>query len=140
MSAFIINDKTLNRILTFINGWNFHGNAKLKEKFWDLKPYEQDETTEQVLNHIGLVIKELNAEAVSQRYSEKHAKQEFFYSPEKCDIFQAYNHLRCLTYQLSEGNVPETDLYKLLEEVEKTFEEEIACEHPKVKSADWEAK
>ena len=71
---------------------------------------------------------------------EKAEKQDFLYSQEKCNIFQAYNHIRCLTYQMNEGDVPETDLYKLLEEIERQFEVEIASGHPKVKKAEWEAK
>ena len=140
MSSFIVNDKTINRILTFFSSWNFSGNIKLKDEFWGLVYLGIDETTEQVLSSIGLLLKELNAKAVSQRYNEKLKVSGFSYSEENCNIFQAYNHLRCLTYQMMEGNVPETDLYKLLERIENQFEEQIASEHPKVKDAEWEAK
>jgi hypothetical protein len=140
MSAFIVNDKTLNRILTFLNHWRFYENDKLKMKFWGLVKQEKDETQEQVLNSIGLMIKELNAEAVNQRYEEDNGKQEFFYSPSDCGIFQAYNHIRCLTYQMLEGNVPKKKLYKILQEIENQIAFEIAGEHPQVKSAEWEAK
>jgi len=140
MSAYIVNDKTLNRILTFVNDWNFYNNTELKKRFWDLIKYDKDETPEQVLSKVGLILKELNSKAVEQRYNEKHDKQEFVYSFEKCDIFQAYQHLGCLIYQMSEGNVPETDLYKLLQEIETRMGLQIANEHPKVKNAEWNAK
>ena len=140
MSAFIVNDKTLNRILSFIDSWNFYENGNLKFRFWDLgKPILDVDEQEDILERIGLKIKELNAKAVNQRYSEDNGEQEFKYNFEKCDVFQAYNHLRCLTYQMNEGKIPEMDLYKLLEEIERQFEQEIAGEHPKVKSAEWEA-
>ena len=137
MSSCIVNDKTLNRILTFMSGWNFYNNSKLKFAFWKLT--EPKEEREKELKAIGLRIKSLNAEAINQRYNEANGKQKFIYSFEECDIYQAYNHLRCLTYQMLEGNIPKKRLYKLLEKIETLMAIEIANEHEKVTSAEWDA-
>ena len=114
MSSFIVNDKTINRILTFMNRWDFAGNSKEKFSFWKLSgEYNSEEEREEELSRIGLILKDLNARAVFQRYAEKEQKQEFKYKIETCNIFQAYQHIRCLTYQMAEGDIPKTDLYKL---------------------------
>jgi len=149
MSSYIINDKTLNRILTFFNNWDFYENSKIKFSFWDLgkvklkgkkfPSFLETDEQEDILERIGLKLKQLNAEAVGQRYNEKVEEQEFEYKKEKCNIFQAYNHLRCLTYQMSEGDVPTTEIYKLLEKIENLMAVEIANETKEVKDAEWDA-
>jgi len=154
MSSFLISDKTLNRILTFIGKkWNFYDNVKLKRQFWDDFGYKElsdkekeslnnmsnDEETDFILNKIGFVFKEINTEAVNQRYNEKSKTKPFKFQYEECDIFQAYNHLRCLTYQMNEGNIPETETYKFLQEIENLLAVQIANETKEVKNAEWEA-
>ena len=139
MSAFIVNDKTLNRILTFLGNWDFEGNSELKRVFGELAiNVEDDETGKQILNSIGIILKDLNCEAVSQRYREGKYKNNYFYTPEKCDIKQAYMHLCCLTYQCCEGNIPNTKIYKLLERMEKHLEHAICWKE--CKGLEWEAK
>ncbi|MCK5225197.1 MAG: hypothetical protein KAQ89_00615 [Planctomycetes bacterium] len=139
MSAFIVNDKTLNRILTFLGNWDFGGNAETKKAFWALaKNVEDDATHEQILNSIGVILNDLNREAVSQRYKEDKHKSDYFYTAEKCDIKQAYMHLCCLTYQCCEGNIPNTKIYKLLERMEKHLEHAICWKE--CKGLEWEAK
>lgn len=139
MSAFIVSDKTLSRILTFLGNWDFEGNSKLKKDFWALvKNAEDDETNEQILNSIGVILNNLNCTAVSQRYSEEKCKSDYFYTPEKCDIKQAYMHLCCLTYQCCEGNTPNTKIYKFLERIEKHLEHVICWKG--CKGLEWEAK
>ena len=154
MSSFLVNDKTINRILTFLNNWNFYENGKLKFNFWNKLGYTElskkekenlnklsnEEEQTLVLSKVGNVIKEINNEAVNQRYLERGKSSKFNYKFEECDIFQAYNHLRCLTYQMNEGNIPETETYKLLQEIENLMALQIANEHEKVKNAEWEAK
>ena len=137
MSSFICSDKLFNRILTFFDNWDFYNDSKVKFAFWKLvgKPNER----EKELSRIGLKLKSLNVEAVNQRYSEDNGKQNFIYKKEDCNIYQAYNHIRCLTYQMSEGNVPKTKIYKLLEKIENLIALQIANENPKVKNAEWDA-
>ena len=143
MSSWIVNDLTINRILSFLGDWDFGHNTKLRKSFWDIiekpkaKGWEYD--TDKWLSAIGLKIKELNAEAVNQRYNEDNGKQEFTFIYSPCKIEQAYIHLRCLTYQMNEGNVPETNLYKLLEEIEKEMAIKIAWEVTEKMNLEWEA-
>jgi len=153
MSAFIVNDKTINRILSFISSWNFYENADLKFNFWNRLGYDEltqkekeglnnltnEEEQNLILSKIGFVLKEINTEAVNQRYQEKTKAEPFNFKYEPCNIFQAYNHLRCLTYQMLEGNIPETETYKLLQKIENQMAFQIAGEHNKVKNAEWEA-
>ena len=142
MSSFIVNDKTINRILSFLAMWNFGENVKLKQKLKNLSLFIE---TNKDLQEFGQDLKKLNYEAVKQRY-EKLSKEEvervdnFKFKDEKCDIYQAYQHLRCLTYQMAEGDIPETDLYKVMQEVELQLERSIALITIEKLSLEWEAK
>ncbi len=139
MSAFVVNDKTINRILTFLGNWDFGGDLKLKEEYWALaEKIEEDLTDEQILNSIGIKFKELNYQAVSQRYREDQNKIEYFYIPQQCDIKQAYMHLCCLTYQCCEGDIPSSKIYKLLERIEVCLEHVICWNQ--CKALEWQAK
>ena len=114
MSAFLIADKTLNRILSYLDeelrrsawlrskfeaalGVNFAGDWKtaLGQKMWDL-----------------------NQLALGYRYADP--KQELFYqfSPVPCPATQAYKSVQCWLYQCCEGDIPDASkLYTFFDTV-----------------------
>lgn len=144
MSSFIVNDKTINRLLTFIDKWNFNEDKETKEAFFNLtaKPYREEDidAPEKVLSRVGTKLLSLNAEAVSQRYSEEQQEIVYLYQYKPCKLPQAYNHLRCLTYQMAEGDIVKKKLYRILQKMETLMAVEIADGTEEVKKAEWEAK
>ena len=114
MSAFLVADKTLNRIISHLDdaltrsdwfrskfeaalGVNFAGDWKtaLGQKMWDL-----------------------NQLALGYRYGD--SKQELFYqfSPVPCSAIQAYKSVQCWLYQCCEGDIPEVSkLYTFFDTV-----------------------
>lgn len=148
MSSFIVNDLTINRIVTFLFEYKGrYGNpfADIKKEFREMgfKIVDLNENFER--KAFGTALKILNAKAVFQRYKGKisvgeiEATKEYKYQIVRTSLHQAYNHLRCLTYQMSEGDVPETELFKVLEKLETEMAIEIAEQTKEVKDAEWEA-
>lgn len=126
MSAFIVSNKTMNQALEAMRlcGFNHHG------------IYLDDPDDNQKL---GEKLLELNAKAVAQRYKEPEQKTDFKFEWSECNEFQALKSLQCLIYQCSEGNVPETELYKILKECESSLQQLIIDELPRYKAAKWDA-
>jgi len=138
MSAYIVNDLTINRILTFLDGWDFGFDTKLKSKIESLSKKIEEEK----LKEIGLKLLKLNCESVARRYNEpinkKRIKEyEFFYAP--CSIEQAFMHLCCLTYQSCEGDCNKKRLYKVLEDLEDCIRESIVFKVCNKLKCEWEA-
>src|SRR4051812_1158656 len=69
------------------------------------------------LDLLGRDLYALNREAVRQRYGTADPVPEYrFRPPGDVPKVQLYKSLRCLLYQCSEGDVPETALYRRVEE------------------------
>lgn len=109
MSAYIVDDNIINRIVTWIY------------KEFDLSPNFKKNFCER-LNDINkanlrLAMINMNIEAVNQRYSEKTKLRKFFNcSNIEADDVQVCKSMSCWLYQCSEGNIGERDLYKLFKE------------------------
>lgn len=145
MSSFIVNDLTINRILTFLSRWDFGHNLQLRSAFErEVKSFLID--NDENLQKIGKVLITLNWDATNQRYSGELSKEEdelikdYKYEYAPTSLEQAYKHLGCLTYQMSEGDIPETKLYKILEEIEDQMARAIAWKVIEKMNLEWEAK
>ena len=77
------------------------------------------------LTQLGRAFWSMNASAMVQRYPSIHGTDEHrdylgasaayvYRAPRHLDMAQMVKSLHCLTYQCSEGDVPECDLYKRL--------------------------
>jgi hypothetical protein len=135
VSAFLIADKTLNRILSYLDeelrrsawlrskfeaalGVNFAGDWKtaLGQKMWDL-----------------------NQLALGYRYGDPKQELSYQFSPVPCPAIQAYKSMQCWLYQCCEGEIPETS--KLF-----TFFDTVVVQHiansiitktPAYEQAEW---
>jgi hypothetical protein len=135
VSAFLVADKTLNRIISYLDdelarsdwlrskfttalGVNFAGDWRtaLGQKMWDL-----------------------NQLALGYRYGDQ--KQEFFYqfSPVPCPVIQAYKSVRCWLYQCCEGDIPEASkLYTFFDTVVvRHIANSIITKTPEYDQAEW---
>src|SRR5947209_6109810 len=96
---------------------------------------------------IAAKLLELNISAMNQRYSENtglkdaaHMKTkgiDFDYHFTPASLVQVYKSVRCLSYQCAEGNVPETQLYKFLEDLEHLLAYWIVNSLPEYEKAEW---
>lgn len=111
MSAYIVEDKTINRIVTYImtNGDMFYERTQLA-KLGYTNPVP-----------LGEAMFKLNCKSVEERYGKGEAKKfrklDYHYQPVECSRMVAFKALRCYLYQSCEGKCEETKLYKALEEI-----------------------
>jgi len=112
MSAYVVEHKTINKVITFLdNDQNMRSYLHHQLKI-DLDSHEK-------ALDFGRKLLALNIQAVNERYDGSQSVipngYEFHY--ELTDQIGAYKALQCLIYQCSEGDVPKTNLYKMLEDI-----------------------
>jgi hypothetical protein len=115
MSAFVVGDKTISRVV--------YGLSTTIDPLLDN------------LTSVGQRLLEMNIEAVRQRYG--HADQTksdvagYVYAmPDASDgSVHTYKAMQCLLYQCTEGNVPEQDLYKIVKQAKDWLGNELKKIH-----------
>ncbi len=136
MSAFIVENRTINEVVSFLYlGFKseYYKN-KLKEMGFDI-------TTDEGREKLGQEMYFLNVMAVRYRYEERAddlIPPGYKYKLEPTNIYQALKSLRCWLYQCSEGNIPETsELYKLMEEISCQLAFDIVYKLKPFEDAEW---
>ena len=133
MSAFIVEDKTINRVVSHLE-WDRDGQA------WTMHRLEK-EGLPIISDELGQAMFALNVEAVEQRYGEGEAKEfrdlNYRYSPQNAKIHQVLKSLRCWIYQCSEGSVPETPLFQIMDEYSSALALIIVSDMPEYERANW---
>ena len=124
MSAFVVQDETINKVVRFFwmhrDPWGTNEPRHLIDQAgYDLGKYEERE-------RLAADMFALNVEAVNQRYGPNQAQEfrplDFRY----CDGIPTnpvatLKLLGCWFYQCSEGNIPGTPLYELMYNVERAL-------------------
>jgi len=136
MSSFVVEDRTINRVLTFLQ----HPGTGLEflERFAAMK-LETNVHDPRELNMLGLRMLALNHEAYGARYGEEVdiATYEFRTVPMTTRM-QAYKTLQCWLYQCAESTIPESsELYQAFEEVKNHIAAAIVSELPAYDAAEW---
>jgi hypothetical protein len=112
MSAFMVNDGTIDRAVSAVLAFN-------------------NENPPMLPDALGAELIKLNMEALRQRYGDKPLA--FTYAHRNHDdadpVLARFKAVSCLTYQCSEGTVPETALFNLLEQVEDDLAKQIAVKY-----------
>jgi len=137
MSAFIISNQTM---LDIINGlyWShdFKRQSFVCSALKGVLGFEL-ENEEDCIKLANELIK-LNAEAVNHRYNETTEAVIFEWNSDvKPNIYQFLKSVECLIYQCSEGNTPNTDLYKWLERLSDSIKDFIIKDADDYKKARW---
>jgi hypothetical protein len=123
LSAFIVENDTINRILSWldieVNSGNGLTSGRIRR---ELLPLGLDLSTKEGLGILGQAMYALNVRAVRARYDDADESgmipaygYQFEYVP--ATVFTALKSLHCWHYQCAEGTVPDDPLYKVLEEV-----------------------
>jgi hypothetical protein len=144
MSAYVVDDKTINGILPHLSAQEFDTLARAA---CDTFTLERDDVEDGVL---GEALRTLNVAAVLQRYPDcsvergdlpgPHPFLPYRYAPILAgggSKVQALKSLRCLLYQCSEGTIPETPLYKALDDLSSRWALEIVEKLPEYDRARW---
>jgi hypothetical protein len=135
MSAFVVEPKTINKVLTILSRYNKKGEwlgIKIQEILnsieWDLIDPQS----------IGQAMFNLNLRAVDQRYSEEPDNNGYIFIPEIHETpISALKALHCWHYQCCEGDVPKTKLYKAFEKIASLLEHEIVTDLVEYDKAYW---
>jgi hypothetical protein len=117
MSAYVVDEKTINKVITFLDN-----DQEMRSYLHHQLNLDLD--TRDKAQDFGNKLMALNIQAVNERYDEhepvvskilRAIGYQFHY--ELTDRIGAYKALRCLIYQCSEGDVPKTELYHSLEKI-----------------------
>lgn len=142
MSAYIVEDKTINRIVSWVDGKLQKDHVYLFRKL--LKAAEVDVTEKDWPARLGISMAILNDRAVNARYGEATADKDregvtyrFRWEPTSSRI-QVLKSLQCWSYQCAEGDIPETsELYKVAEEIVGYLACNIVYDLPEYDKAAW---
>ena len=134
MSSFIVNYRTINRILNYIDlGINDYSKKYIIS---DLK----DKLKIRNLQSFGVKLLKLNIDAVNQRYNENQDYSYalgFRFEPFCVLDIQGLKSLRCLLYQCDEGNVPKRKIFKVLEQFSLAMAYQIVGRLEEYEKSEW---
>jgi len=144
MSSFIVKDKSINKIVTFFIKCSYDNEMSnsligdiLTEEGYNLNYKENDLNPD--AQRLSEYMKGLNLNAVNYRYNED--LQDFkikFEEITENNEFQILKSLQCFLYQCSEGEIPETKLFKMLKEIEEVLKNKVLDGIEDYKKAKWE--
>lgn len=141
MSAFIVDDKTINRVVTWLR------NEACKPEGYTLKEelerLSYNPASYDWESKLAGAMFQLNVEGVNSRYgtgeAEKFRPLNFKYRIEYAfTVVQILKSLQCWLYQCSEGEVPEKELYKFFDEIVEVYLlKKIVYALPQYDQAEW---
>ena len=138
MSAFLVEAKTINRIVSFLNACEDpHTPHSFKALGYEPTQFEH-------LERLARDLYLLNCEAVDTRYGKGESAGplgfEFQFQFEDRDTLKPaaiYKHAKCLIYQCAEGDIPERHLFKALESFAESLAHQIIETIPAYSEAQW---
>lgn len=136
MSAYVVENVTINRILTFLNRQDV--DSELRRPIEELG-YNLSNVCD--LEHLGDAMLELNIFSVMERYGRDLLDipgEPFALAVEPCvGRVQPFKSLGCFLYQSCEGRADGEPLYKALRLVEELLGEKVSCQSQAYEDADW---
>ena len=138
MSAFMVEDETINKVVTWLKREVSTNHFPLTVAF----KHHIDLTSDQWEEKLANAMFQLNGDGVNARYGEGEVEQfrplNFTYKPEPyVSNVQVLKSLQCWMYQCSEGDVPQTTLYQFFAEVESYLAVHIVMDLPEYDQAKW---
>ena len=132
MSSFIVDDKTINGIVTYLYHDRDAGYLRDQLTRAGIATRPQD---------LGEAMYRLNLAAVEDRYGDYAAGQmctlEYKYRPVIASKVQVIKSLSCWLYQCAEGTIDEDPLYKLMEKYQADCAMDIVRAQPEWDTANW---
>lgn len=139
MSAFVVDHKTINIILTYLQNTQTDENH-LRRPFIELG-YD----IESDIESLGVDLLAMNQDAVMYRYPDCDAMNlpgpvdppDYSFRPEPASRVQVYKSATCLRYQCSEGNIPHCKLFHALNKFVHGLAYSIISKLPAYERAYW---
>lgn len=141
MSAFLVSDKTMHRVVMALDRFTFHSNTARPISLPDAAPPEFLKNLTDVER--GKVLFDMNARAVAGRYSVKKDKacsaNYVYVPPPKTEThIQLYKAVACLVYQCCEGSVAKSKQFGELEDYANRLAAAILKHTPEYDKAEWD--
>ncbi len=136
MSAFIVEPKTINRIITYLENEIIHRQNYMVAR--RLTKAGVDFKYKDWKSRLAVRMHNLNVRAVNDRYDEKLDKNPLVsFSEEWVTTTQAYKSLKCWLYQCTEGTCDRTRLYKQLYEISRDIAEFLLHSRSEFEKGEW---
>jgi hypothetical protein len=138
MSAYMVRDETINRVITWLS-WEINRSDWLKRKVdeelhLDLSKSNWEE-------ELGHAMFQLNIDGVNERYGEgaqKFRKLNYRYSPVHGSQIQVLKSMQCWLYQCMEGEVVKNPLYQFFDIVIAPYlMSSIISDLPEYQRTEW---
>lgn len=139
MSAFMVEDETINKVVTKLA---YSNNFEWIKRIIKGQGYDLD--TLQGREKLSVDMFALNVKGVNARYGEGEAEKfrplDFKFRLEgNYTLISVYKSLQCWLYQCAEGdNIEESVLYKLMDQVKGYLAESIVSSLPEYEKAKWD--
>lgn len=136
MSAFVVEDKTINKVVTFLSmivndSWDSYIPRFLAGQGFDLATSEGKQKLAQAMSDV-------NVRAVNERYNESAELPKFTFCLNiNVNKLTALKALKCWLYQCTEGQQPESGVYRMMERVGNMLCESIVTNLKEYKMAEW---
>lgn len=151
MSAFVVDDKTINRVLGWLygkasgeSGSRWALDALAKAGFDLIAAARQPEPAlARECERLGHAMHDLNVDAVRQRYGDADKSgmvptDSYIYrNIPPGELVRVYKSLMCWEYQCSEGDVPDRPFYLAMDKVASRLAHRIVVALPAYDKAEW---
>lgn len=138
MSSFIVGDELINKVVAGLYHLVMFGNGAHTPRYYNKNTATPQ--TEEEKRELAQKLYEMNVKAVNQRYGTNEKADDFTYKTEyPPEPVQLYKFIQCLHYQCSEGDVPEKQLYKDLEDIANFLARYIVSKLEAYENARWDA-
>lgn len=138
MSAFIVKDETINKIVTFLQR-KAHSNTYWPSDLIKHAGYNLQEQKEAM--RLATEMFQLNVHTVEERYPNVDPSDfrdlNFQFKIVSCPMMHAYKALECWRYQCNEGTVPQSFLYTLMDRVMFAMAHTMVTNMPEYANAPW---
>jgi hypothetical protein len=132
MSAYIVEDDTINKIVGYLE-------TRMRNDDWICRPlfYTVNMREATGAKRLASLMFELNVRAVNDRYGDRGTVTPFQYKRECTNDVKAYKALGCWLYQCTEGDVPDTKLFQAMKKVHANLAHYIVSKLPEYERAKW---
>lgn len=138
MSAYVVDDNTINKVVSYFNLKSMRSNAHirllrlLREGGYDVN---EDRDCERLARDMFT----LNVAAVKARYPHHKGTPRIydFHFASNTNAVLTFKALTCWKYQCSEGNIPDSALYQLMDSVLDLLARWIVTHSPAYQKAPW---
>jgi hypothetical protein len=137
MSSFIVKEKTINRIVTFLDRQNYRTDILAGRIKRIMEKYHIVLNSQRHLDVLANVFLLLNKKGTDYRYDVNNVVTIQKFESEKGSNIQVLKSIECLLYQADEGDIPNTKPFKFLEEVAQALKDDIISNLAEYNKAEW---